>query len=301
MSLVRPFTRSDRDQLAHLANSHIASVMPGWSVPVASLLAQLERQPGEYITDPWVVERRTIVAMQRDRLVAAAHMRRYANEQRVSDDFRDAGEIVWLICWPANISAGREVLQAALALLREWGSRVHYGDGALPTTATFGISDSWPHIRELYEEAGFDASQGQIEIQLVGSLSAIPLPGPPPVVGLSIQRVMGSLGTAFDAVLNGEVVGSYEVDTDLSRGGSNLALAGWADECNHWVREDLRGRGVGTWLVSHAAAWLRLGGTQRMLTYLIENEHVERCKRYYARFGFEQVNRTTRGWRRFPG
>lgn len=50
MSEIRPFARSDRDQLTRLANAHIATVMPGWSIPVSTLLAQLERQPGEYIT-----------------------------------------------------------------------------------------------------------------------------------------------------------------------------------------------------------------------------------------------------------
>ena len=73
---------------------------------------------------------------------------------------------------------------------------------------------------------------------------------------------LGPLGTAFIAVLGGEIVGSFEVDTDLTRGGTNLALRGWADECNHWVREDLRSRGIGTWLVSHGAAWMRLGASR---------------------------------------
>ena len=64
-------------------------------------------------------------------------------------------------------------------------------------------------------------------------------------------------------MLDGEVVGTYEVDDDLTRGGANLAFAGWADECNHWVRADLRGRGIGTWLMAytvdgeHTEAWTR--------------------------------------------
>jgi GNAT superfamily N-acetyltransferase len=94
------------------------------------------------------------------------------------------------------------------------------------------------------------------------------------------------------------VVGSYEVDDDLTRGGSNLAFAGWADECNHWVRDDLRGRGIGTWLVAHAADWLRLGGTTRLMTYAIEGESTAAWTHYYARYGLTPINRTTRGWHR---
>lgn len=75
-----------------------------------------------------------------------------------------------------------------------------------------------------------------------GTLDGISVPPNPPLPGLSLRRQLGSLGTAFNAILGGEIVGTLEVDDDLTRGGTNLAFAGWADECNHWVREDLRGR-----------------------------------------------------------
>ena len=60
---VRPFSRSDRDQLAHLANAHIGAIVPGWAVPTATLLSRLERDPGEHVVDPWVVGRSTVVAV----------------------------------------------------------------------------------------------------------------------------------------------------------------------------------------------------------------------------------------------
>ena len=49
---VRPFRRGDRDQLADLVNAHAEAVVPGMGTSVAALLASLERQPGEAITDP---------------------------------------------------------------------------------------------------------------------------------------------------------------------------------------------------------------------------------------------------------
>ncbi|HEY3142251.1 MAG TPA: GNAT family N-acetyltransferase [Acidimicrobiales bacterium] len=294
---VRQFSRSDRDQLAHLANAHIGAVVPGWAVPTATLLSQLEREPGEYVVDPWVIARSTVVAIERDRLVAAAHLKRYADDDRVSDSFRDAGEIDWLVFWPDHVGAGRAVMDAAIRQLDAWAVRIRYADGSLPTTATYGVPEAWPHVRRLYVEAGFDAAGGQVEVQLAGSLSGVDGPGDAPIEGLVLQRAVGPLATSFNALLDGEAVGVFEVDDNHSGGGSKIRLAGWADECNHWVQEDLRGRGVGTWLLRHGAAWLRLGGTERLLVYLIENEQLDAGLRYYGRHGLRPINRTVRGWK----
>ena len=68
---IRPFTRADRIGLTGLVNAHLAAVMPGASVSVQSLLSHLESEPGEFIVDRWVTERRTLVADQDGRIVAA--------------------------------------------------------------------------------------------------------------------------------------------------------------------------------------------------------------------------------------
>ena len=298
MVQVRPFARRDREQLTRLASAHVATATPGASIPSATLLNHLEHPLGEPVIGPWVTDLATFVAVERDRVVGAAHLRRYANDERASESYRDSGEIVWLLCWPEHLDAGRAVRDAALAHLAGWGARVWHGDGSLPAPGVYGVSDSWPHVRRLYEEVGFDPAGGRVEIVYAGTLDGFPEPAGPPVREVTVRRQLGPLGTAFNAVLHGEIVGTYEVDDDLTRGGANLALSGWADECNHWVREDLRGQGVGTWLVAHAGNWLKLGGTTRFLTYAIENEHVDRCTRYYARYGLRSINRTVRGWRR---
>src|SRR6516225_9514098 len=80
---VRPFHRRDRQQLADLVNAHAAAVVPGMGVSVSAVLSELERQPGEFIVDPWVSERATLVAEQRDRVAAAAHLLRYYADERV--------------------------------------------------------------------------------------------------------------------------------------------------------------------------------------------------------------------------
>ena len=73
---VRPFRRGDRDQLTKLVNAHAEAVVPGMSVSVNTVLSSLERQPGEFIVDPWVSERVTLVAEQGSRVAAAAHLHR---------------------------------------------------------------------------------------------------------------------------------------------------------------------------------------------------------------------------------
>lgn len=299
---IRSFARHDRDQLLSLANHHIACVLPGGSIPASTLLAQMERDTQEYVTDPGVTERRTIIAGKADRLVAAAHLKRYGDQiPPVTASYADAGVIDWLICWPDQIDTGRILLQAALDQLREWRTRIWYADGSLPCLGVYGISDAWPHIQALVTDAGFDDREGQVEVIFAGELSAVEAPGPAPCSDLTVRRVLGNLGTTFQAVVGDRVVGVFEVDDGHTRGGSVMALDGWADEGNHWVCGDLRGRGIGSWLFRHGCAWLRLGGSRRILTYAIEDEDLPARARYYGRHGLVPINRTRRGWRRLPG
>jgi hypothetical protein len=88
---VRPFRRADREQLTVLVNAHVQAVVPGVSVSVNTVMSQLERDPGEFIVDPWVAERSTLVAEQRGRVVAAAHLLRYGTGAEVGETIRGAG------------------------------------------------------------------------------------------------------------------------------------------------------------------------------------------------------------------
>ena len=104
---VRPFERRDRDQLARLVNAHVAAATPGGSIPVSTLLSDLERPLGEELIGPWVTELATLVAVERGRLLGAAHLRRYTSDAVASEWYRDSGEIRWLLCWPGQSDAGR--------------------------------------------------------------------------------------------------------------------------------------------------------------------------------------------------
>src|SRR6266536_3457236 len=138
---VRPFRRGDRDQLTRLVNAHAEAVVPGMSVSVNTVLGSLERQPGEFIVDPWVSERVTLVAEQRSRVAAAAHLLRYYPDDRAGPAYRDAGEIRWLLYWPLapagnpfwpNVTGAAEALIAACAdVFGRWGVTRRYAGGEL--------------------------------------------------------------------------------------------------------------------------------------------------------------------------
>src|SRR5215475_1977337 len=100
--LVRPFHRRDRDQLTDLVNAHAAAVVPGLGVSVASMLSHLERDPGEFVVDPWIAERLTLVAEQNNRVAAGAHLLRYRDDENVGAAHRGGGEIRWLLFWPES-------------------------------------------------------------------------------------------------------------------------------------------------------------------------------------------------------
>src|ERR1700748_1716658 len=124
---VRPFRRADRDQLTQLVNAHAEAVVPGMSVSVNTVLSSLERRPGEFIEDPWVSERVTLVAEQAGRVAAAARVLRYFPDERAGVDARDAGEICWLLFWP-QVPAGNphwpDATAAAEALMAAGGAQL---------------------------------------------------------------------------------------------------------------------------------------------------------------------------------
>ena len=297
---VRPFSRSDRDQLLSLVNHHIAACLPGGSIPAAALLSQLEKDSSEYVTEPWVTTRHTLVAFEHDRLVAAAHLKRYADDPRVSASYANAAAIDWFVFLPDHPAAGRAVLSASIDHLRGWKPRILYADGGAFALATYGVPDAWPHVAQALTDAGFTDEGGQVETIMAGHLSDVPPPRDLPIPEITMRRVVGPLGVAFEALLKEEVIGVFEAEDGYTRGGSVMTLAGWADEANHWVREDLRGRGIGTWLFRHGCNWLRLGGSNRLLAYATEGENLPRVVAYYASHGLRVIGRTRRGWRRDP-
>jgi GNAT superfamily N-acetyltransferase len=295
-TIIRPFARGDREQVTALVNAHIGAVVPGVSVSVHALLSQLEQEPGEFIVDRWVRERVTLVAEQRGRVVAAAHLLRYADDEDTGADYRDAGEIRWLVCWPNApywpdaTEAGDALAVACHAQFQRWGVRRRYADGTLPAPGVYGVPDPWPHIRAIYERIGF-RHDGRTEVVFVARVEGLRRPEAP-LAGLTTRRTVGINGTRISAVLDAVDVGYIEVDANLDAGPRMSRLGAWADVGNLWVEPTYRRRSIGSWLVGHAAAWLELGGTARLLDYADAEE--EAYASFLTAVGFTVLTRTDR-------
>ena len=270
---VRPFRRADRDQLTQLVNAHAEAVVPGMSVSVNTVLSSLERQPGEFIVDPWVSERVTLVAEQRNRVAAAAHLLRYYPDDRAGASARDAGEIRWLLYWPLapagnpfwpDVTGSAEALIAACAdIFGRWGVTRQHADGELPVPGVYGVPEQWPHIAALYRRAGFTHT-GHTEVVYLAQVKDLPSADAPPLDGLTVRRSVGINGCRFSAVLGEEVIGYIEMEI-LNEGERLSRQAGWADVGNLHVAPPCRRRGVGSWLLAQAADWLRLAQVSRLL------------------------------------
>jgi ribosomal protein S18 acetylase RimI-like enzyme len=295
---VRPFRRSDRHQLTSLVNAHVQAVVPGVSVSVNSVLNQLEREPGEFIVDPWVTDRVTLVAEQRGRICAAAHLLRYGPGAEVAENMRDSGEIRWLLAWPDAsfwpdaTAAGTAVAEAAVSVLRGWRVRKMHADVALPSPGVYGLPEQWPHVLALLTEVGFVPGK-RVELVLLADVDRIPRP-PAPRPDLQLVRTLGVNGTRFSAQLGDEVLGMIEVDTGIGEVGPLAGHVGWADIGNLEVTEKHRRQGIGSWLLGRAADWLRLGRVDRLLAYATPDETAELA--FLTRAGFEQLTRTAREW-----
>ena len=309
---VRSFRRSDRDQLTQLVNAHAGAVVPGLSASVNTVLASLERQPGEFIEDPWVAERVTLVAEQQNRIAAAAHLLRYFPDERAGVAARDLGEINWLLYWaqtpagnaywPDAAPAAAALMTACLAQFADWGVSRQDAGGELPVHGVYGVPEQWPHIRALYQQAGFTHT-GHTEIVYLARVEDLPGLASPPLGGLSVRRSVGINGCRLSAVLGQDVIGYIEVET-FDEGERLTRTAGWADVGNLQVNAPYRRRGVGSWLLGQAADWLALAHVDRLLDYAwLEGTDpggvsYEDYRAFLPAVGFRELTRTQRGWTR---
>jgi GNAT superfamily N-acetyltransferase len=309
---VRPFRRSDREQLTGLVNAHAGAVLPGMSASASSVLSGLERQPGEFIEDPWVSERVTLVAGQGDRVAAAAHLLRHFPDERAGAAARDVGEIHWLVfwpeapvgnpCWPDATEAAEALIAACIRRLEQWGVARQHAGGELPVRGVYGVPQQWPHISALYERAGFTHT-GHTEIIYLARVSGLRRPAEAPIMGLSARHSVGMNGTRLSAMLGQDTVGFIEVETfdDQER---RPRHGGWADVGNLQVAQTYRRQGVATWLLGQAADWLDLAGVECLLDYAWLQgtdpgglDYAD-YRAFLPTAGFREITRTKRGWTR---
>jgi GNAT superfamily N-acetyltransferase len=282
----------------NLVNHHLSAVVPGWTMPTTYFLQHLKQNIFQDIVDPWVIERKTLCAAAGERVFAAAHLLRYGNGNEVGGEYKNTGDVAWIVVSPDETEAGFQLLEAAQQQMVDWGVRVVSAfDAALPVTLYHGVPDSWPHIRALLIQAGFERRNIRQEAIYGGWLTGIPAPGNSPVPGMTIRRRMrSSQGFAFEAETGGEVVGWCECDTDLIRGGEIPMLGGWAELTEMFIHESWRNRDIGSWLVKHAVEWLRLAGCDRIALSVDSEDEARGAGRFYERFGWKPLSRLEIGW-----
>lgn len=300
---VRTFRRNDRHQLTDLVNRHAAAVLPGVSTSVNTVLSSLEARPDEYIVDPWVAERLTLVTEHRGRVVAAAHLHRYRDEPDVGPDYRGAAAIPWVVHHPGDgdgdtvsSDAADLLLSACLATATRWRARSVHADGTLPCPGVYGVPDAWPHVRSALERAGF-VHTGATEVLLLAEVSGLPDTGEQAGrEGPTLLRTLGSLGTRFTALAGDRVLGHLELDTTLDRPervgrGGGLAELADVDLVTDAPEEAERTLAR---LLAQARDWLTLCGIDRLITcaYPEDVDEIDALHRH----GFGEVTRTARGW-----
>lgn len=269
--VVRQFRRADRDQLTDLVNAHVAAVLPRATVSVNTVLTHLERRPGEFIVDPWVERRVTLVAEQDMRVVAAGHLLRYADRADVADSYRDGGELAWLLFWPGTpaensywrdaSSAAQGLMTAAFRVLDKWNVTQVMADCSLPAPACYGVADQWPHIHTLYADAGL--TPARTEIVLVADVADLPEVSPMP----GVQRSLGINGTRLTAIENGAELGYIEIDTNLAGFERLGRREGLADVGNFHVDVRDGDQRTESALLAAAREWLDFAGIDRLLAY----------------------------------
>jgi GNAT superfamily N-acetyltransferase len=292
-----PFSAHHADQFTDLFNAHLGAVVPGFALPATYLSERLTRDPGESIVDPWVVERRTLLAVDHDRVVAATHILRYGATPDVGPAYRNAAEVAWLIAWPPACEPAERLLTAATDLIAGWGIEDPFlCTGSMFVPSLSGIPETWPHIAAVVRMAGFAPDAEREELLYAGRIDHLEPPAEPPVDGLRLERRLAEFAPRFKAVLDGEPIGYFDVGFDVTEGGRLPALAGWADPWSLWVDERHRSQGVGSWLVRSAIPYLRLAGCDRMLVPVAIEDDGAGAGRFYERLGLMRVARLDRAW-----
>lgn len=288
---IRPFDRRDRDQLTALINAHVAAVVPGVGLSVNTVLSQLEREPSETVVDPWVAERRCVVALRDDAVAAAALLHRFRDDADVGEGYRGAGDIRWLLCDRDDVDSGARLMGECLATFDRWRVTNRFADGSLPALGCYGVPDTWPHVRRLYAQAGFVPAREELVLvaQCVDLVIA-------PLDDVTVQRSVGRIGARLELSRAGALLGYIEVgehSLDMAR---STTATHWTDVGNLFVIDGQDRGEVMPGLLSAAARWLLLGGVERLVDYYADDVNPPDYLAGLYRAGFTHLVTNQRGW-----
>lgn len=303
---LEPFRESHMVQLQSLINCYLGSVVPGWSLSTPFISSHLERNPGQYVTDPWVIELKTICALERGRLLGAGHLLHYGSGPEVGGDYQGAGEIALFLAWPPSppgrylfpysfAESTEALLAAAVEQLEEWGAAKQYATEDLWLPVLDGVPDQWPHVADALKAVGFQPNPGAEVIVRVGPLASVLEPSKPSVTGVELRRTVSETFVRFAAMLGRDEIAFCEWSVDLSSGGEIPALTAWVEVADLWVQDDRRNRGIGSWLVKSASAWLRLGEYGRAILAVSPEQERSGATRFYEHLGWRVLTRLRRG------
>jgi hypothetical protein len=294
LAAVRAFERRDRDQLTALANSHVAAVIPGVVLSVNTVLGQLEREPYESVVDPWVAERRCLVAERDKEIVAACLIHRFRSDEDVSESYRGVGGIRWLTCKVDARDAGAQLLEQALEQMRIWRVTTVGAEIAFPAFGCYGVPDALPHIRRLLLDAGF-GQPTRAELVLAARCEAL---NGHQLDGASLTRTLGLLGPRFTISVDRVELGFIEVCEPTAEIARSSVAAHWADIGNLILHENTDPAKAIPALLSAAADWLLLGGVTRLVDYWAEELDHPGYLEQLKRAGFRVLVRNERGFKR---
>ena len=288
------YSSTHLSQLQGLVNGHLGAVVPGWALPGRFLHDRLERHPEQVVVDPWVKERVTFCVLQAGRVVAAAHLLRYGDDDEVAAGYQGSVDLAWFFMLPAAAEAADRLLEEALSRADTWGaSRVTAFDAGLPVPALVGVPDVWPHIKEALLRHGFHPDRERAEALYGGVLEPVPVP---PLEGLQLERQVGQSDVCFWLLKEGVRVAHCECVPDLTHGGELPSLQRWAVLFELAVDEAWRGKGLGTYLVQQAVTWLHLGGCDRVVVPVAAEDEMRGAGRFYRRFGWDVLVRVEDAW-----
>jgi GNAT superfamily N-acetyltransferase len=287
MVKIEPLDKFYLPQVLDLVNAHLGAVVPGWALTACYFWERLKRNPAEWVTDPWVAERKSIVGVVNDRVCAAAHILRYGDQT----PRKGTAEVAWLLFWPRERTAGEAILKECLRQMKAWQVTDRQISGPLPVPVCVGLPHVWPHIGLMLGQFGYSSNADVDESVYGGTLDGIPSPGEPPVEGASIHRDLGKFSTRFVARLEGRDVAYVECVADLTQGGQLPALSGWGELSEVETSDAMRNRGLGSWVMRHAVEWLRLSRCSRIVLSVAIDDEEAGAGRFYRRFGWAPLVR----------
>lgn len=154
---IRRFHRRDRAALTRIVNAHVAALLPGAQLSTQRILAQLEDEPDEIVTNSWVDARSCLVAERSGTVVSLALVVHYSDVPETSESLRGLTFLRWVV---GDVD-DPEALDAVIAAATKWAlahrSQEIFYEGAMPVPGCHGAPETWPHVADALDRSGFDA------------------------------------------------------------------------------------------------------------------------------------------------